>query len=201
MMLKYFITSYILHILIFWGYSIYWSRNNVKKIFNIRGLEIISYVLKTQFILLPLLGIPVYLLYYKYGNTNSIEYSFYELYDFLCLILFIDITFYGIHRLLHTKLFFRYHKIHHSSIFPYPWSALYASIFENIFLNLLPPLLLPLLLQIKMPYFVLFISIATFNSIYTHSRNNIDHAKHHLYYNVNYGVTKYSDILFGTYKI
>ena len=39
----------------------------------------------------------------------------------LCMLLF-DAWFYAAHRLLHTRLLFRFHKLHHRTLAPTPWS-------------------------------------------------------------------------------
>ncbi|MEM0944184.1 MAG: sterol desaturase family protein, partial [Pseudomonadota bacterium] len=51
------------------------------------------------------------------------------------LIIGYDAWFYWAHRLLHTKMFYRYHQWHHKSLAPTPWSADSQSAVETLMIQ------------------------------------------------------------------
>lgn len=59
--------------------------------------------------------------------------------DFVLLIIFEEIGFYYVHRVLHHRLFFkRFHQVHHEWKSPIAMAAIYCHPVEHIFCNLLP---------------------------------------------------------------
>lgn len=203
---------YKLHIFIYWYYSCFWfllkKRNKIYKNIIIKtcNLKIIGKVLFFQFFYIPCILSVFYNLYISQSLT-SLEYLLsepnYDISEFLTIIYVIflsDSIFYNIHRLLHTRYFYRFHLLHHTINDPSPWVALYSSVFENVFLNIFPVLISPYILKMKLYYYYFWISLATLQSTYSHTKDSRHHYLHHKYKNCNYGIIPLSDILGNTFR-
>lgn len=104
-----------------------------------------------------------------------------------CASVFIDIFFYSLHRLFHTRLLYNnFHRVHHEYIFPVPYSATHAHPFDHFFVNLLPIYLVSLVCGLQYYGVLIFYNIATINTLYSHTLSSY-HAEHHKHFNVNYG--------------
>jgi len=109
-----------------------------------------------------------------------------------CCVILGDIWFYIIHRLLHSKLFWNYHKFHHK--FPvHVATALDAHPLEHFTGNLLSIGLGPLCLLLYTPMNIyilnLWVFLTTLNSCKTHCPyfHNSLHLNHHHFLKCNYG--------------
>jgi len=121
-----------------------------------------------------------------------------------------DMYFYIMHRPLHTKLLFQYHKSHHTGKI-HVAKSLDADGLEHVFGNLGSYLCGILLLQylgyiIHIYVLGLWIGIATITTCYSHSNYNCQlddglHYMHHKSLRCNYGTGLYiMDRLMGSYK-
>ena len=164
------------------------------------------------FVILPsfLLGITLLnTLNLRPFQCNNNNYSIIRV---IIYIIFADLLFYSIHRIMHIPYFYkRIHKIHHE----YKNNS-FSLVNHHIHLGELTLFMFPIILSgfilnvhIYELYFVSF--IFNFCQGYAHSNynfkwlNNIfdshHHNDHHIYFNYNYSaLIKYIDIIFGTYK-
>lgn len=130
------------------------------------------------------------------------------------LILFYDLAWYFIHRLLHTPLLRRLHGVHHRSVRTTPWSGLSVHPVEALLIEL-PVLLFMLVTPFGIGPMVIFQFTLHFGSSVGHG--NFDpfarlqglawlkrfmriHQQHHARGNANYAAFfGHWDVLFGTY--
>lgn len=158
------------------------------------------------------------------------EYGFFKFYDkiedygwgYLLLSVFLtlliqDFYFYWTHRLMHTRLFFKtFHKIHHNSTTPSPWTAYSFSPWEALVHAMIMPVVVSifpvhtLALVIFMTFqiirnvlghsgYEIFPSWILSNRILKYINTNTNHDMHHQYFRYNFGL--YSTIwdeIFGT---
>lgn len=116
-------------------------------------------------------------------------------------ILGYDIWFYISHILLHTKLFWKYHKIHHMIIHPKYTDTYKGHFMEGPFQSL--GFLLPFLVyDFDIVSFVLAFAFVNIRGMARHDHRTVwlignHHLLHHQYFNSNYG-EYWLDKLFGT---
>jgi sterol desaturase/sphingolipid hydroxylase (fatty acid hydroxylase superfamily) len=131
---------------------------------------------------------------------------------FLLLPIWESFHFYWIHRLLHTKPFYRFHALHHRNTDIGPWSGLsmhpveHVLFFGSVLIHLVLPTH-PLHLIFHLQFYGLFATI-------THTGHeglwvkgakrlhlgNFHHQMHHRYFEVNYGTLEIPwDVFFGTF--
>ncbi len=122
---------------------------------------------------------------------------------YLAMPLLVDIMFYTMHRLLHNKYLYYFHKRHHELINPVGIGSFYMSPVE-FYLAIVFPIFGPLvLLGADNTNTHLWITFSVFNGIcVAHSNNNISdfHYYHHNSSIYNYGIDIFMDRLFRTKK-
>jgi len=140
-----------------------------------------------------------------YTNTCKIPFSILKMItDIICTLISSDILFYICHRLLHTKILYKYfHKLHHEIKKPIGFGALYSTLTE-IYVGNIFPLYTPLLfLSSHEITIMIWIIITCCNTvILSHSgykKLSEFHDLHHEKFNVNYGSSVFMDKLFGTF--
>ena len=156
-------------------------------------------------------------------NINTLPTFSVYIIELLGNLVFMDTWFYLLHRLLHTKILYKFHQHHHSYrptiTLSYVAMTLPEFIMENLGYVVLPPILSYKVLGRKMymsswlsANLILLIWASLFHSnelknIST-GRYNIngpsDHALHHYYGEKNYNFSllfTHWDRLFGTYRI
>ena len=108
--------------------------------------------------------------------------------------------------MLHQKqLYPLLHELHHKFPKPYALTALYSTPYEVIVSGVFSGSLGPMICQLPPPYLYIWFFIISLNSVCTHSGYRIfflidgSHDKHHSLYSVNYGVSPWLDMLYGTY--
>lgn len=138
-------------------------------------------------------------------TIQPIEYNFhsmyYEAFHIFLNIVFGEIWFYTLHRIMHSKHFYKYHKTHHEMKETLGLFALYAHPFDAIVVNLGSIYVLHLLLQFSAFQVYLVGTYATINTVInSHSSiaNKQSHQIHHLKFNVNYGLDLFMDKIFHT---
>ena len=152
-------------------------------------------VLVNQLFWTPLAFAP--LLYLCPVSTHPFWHVVYQLPLCICLT---DVIFYHLHRLMHHRTFYAYHKDHHLWNIPIGASALYSGAFEHVVVNALPPILAGILAQCNPTVLQLWIGIASANTVLAHAKSPGDHISHHERHQCNYGVGLYlCDRLYGTY--
>ena len=115
-----------------------------------------------------------------------------------------DFFFYSIHRLMHTKYFYKFHKIHHEIKAPIGITAFYMHPIDYIFGNLLPIYLPTLIVQADLITMHIWIILSVGNSVIVSHGGFLDksefHDDHHKYFKYNYGTEMFMDDLFKTKK-
>jgi len=156
-------------------------------------------------LLLTLPGIYVFFKVYPIEESNIL----YSLLSLPIIVIGNDIYFYLTHRLLHSRLLWKYHKKHHNEKVNVA-KALDASPIEHTLSNMGSFIFVILLLQyfgFTVNIYVIYLwgLIATINTCYGHSpiydKDGV-HLKHHKHLNCNYGSGFYLlDRLCGTYRV
>lgn len=191
---------YILHITIFWSYSLGWAIYHQGRFNQRESKKIAQYALKVQITILPLCGVVFYHFYKNFDTDYILSFPKFSLSEFkkcIFMILYVDVWFYHIHRLFHIPSMYKIHKKHHRYIAPVPWEALFATYTENIILNFFPVFSAPLFCYLNIHYLFLWVAIATFQSVHSHGFNT-KHSIHHKNLKVNFGITRIFDSLYGT---
>lgn len=123
--------------------------------------------------------------------------------DVVCATILVDITFYMMHRLLHTRILYkRFHKKHHEITEPVGISALYMTTMDMYFGNILP-IYLPLMImfphKITLQFWLVFTTVNTvFGAHSGYVKIGTFHDDHHKLFCKNYGTDIFMDKLFGT---
>lgn len=124
--------------------------------------------------------------------------------DIFIFIIFNDVSFYFIHRLLHHKKFYWIHKLHHKHSITRAWHANYMSFIEAFIVFFICSTMWCLIFNMSIISTLIITHISYITFIKSHSGfcslSNGKHDIHHYYYNYNYGNVLGLDHLFGTYK-
>jgi len=124
---------------------------------------------------------------------------------YLCMPLLVDVLFYSVHRILHTKYLFYFHKRHHELIHPVGIGSFYMSLVE-FYGALVFPIFGPLVLLGSNSYHThLWITFTVFNGICIAHSNTKNLSEFHDYHHnkikgYNYGIDIFMDRLLRTKK-
>jgi sterol desaturase/sphingolipid hydroxylase (fatty acid hydroxylase superfamily) len=119
-----------------------------------------------------------------------------ELLHLLLNIVFGEIWFYSLHRMLHLKLFYKFHKKHHEITSTVGLLALYAHPFDAIVVNMGSIYALHAVVGFSALQLFVVGSYATINTVlqsHSSTASNSPHQLHHLRFNVNYGLNLFMD--------
>ena len=134
--------------------------------------------------------------------TDAHEHIGVTILRFIVPFILTDFTFYAMHRLMHTRQLYQYHKQHHLMKNCVAVGAIYASTMENIFVNFGAVLINPLLCGLQPPYLDAWIILAIFFVTTSHSGYNFGYNKphddHHKVFNCCYGPLGIADWVFKT---
>lgn len=121
--------------------------------------------------------------------------------EFILYILYYDVFYYFLHRLLHTKYLYSIHKIHHKKNIPdyYDYYNIHILELPITSVGLIVAIYLYKLYIYQLLYAILLINI---RGILTHDNQFVylvgdHHLIHHRYYKCNYG-EYWLDYIFGT---
>jgi sterol desaturase/sphingolipid hydroxylase (fatty acid hydroxylase superfamily) len=122
----------------------------------------------------------------------------------LCISMLLeDFAFYWIHRAFHSRWLYEFHKLHHTLVEPFAVAAFSASFLENAVVNYLPVLAMPIIAGLNRESMLMWFLLATMSSVISHSGYCgfafvRFHDAHHKRNSGNFGVSGFSDWLFGT---
>jgi methylsterol monooxygenase len=112
--------------------------------------------------------------------------------DLIVCVVAEEVCFYYLHRLFHTKMLYRLHKIHHEFTSPSALTTAYAHPIEHVVCNLLPLFAGPLLVRPPLTTWMMWWMAAIASTMISHSGytwlNSGHHDAHHRLQNVNFGL-------------
>lgn len=133
-------------------------------------------------------------------DISSLIFDNYILRFCLC-ILTTDILFYLVHKLLHCRQFYKYHKQHHEFYVTKPAITLYCGMVEHILCNTMTTILLPAMMRMSVYEFQIWMIFMCIHTCLLHS--NYDYGKTHIIHHKklvnNYGIFCIADILFSIF--
>ncbi len=129
---------------------------------------------------------------------------------YIAMPILLDIMFYTVHRLLHNKYLFYFHKKHHELVYPVGLGSFYMSPLE-FYGALVLPIFGPLVLLGANSYHThLWITFTVFNGIciaHSNTKHYLNNSDFHVYHHnsktkdyYNYGIDIFMDKLFRTHK-
>lgn len=192
------------HVFIYWGFSyillcLFGYRFNppITTIVNVLFNQcVVGNMLVNMLPIIP----PEHIVY----DTYFIE-LFYTLVYVGLYYLFHCVWFYGIHRLLHVRVFWRHiHYVHHMHRVSMPYTALYCHPVEHAIANVMSVFIGPIIFPSNIIALKIWLHLGTMYTVNAHfselrSNNPGVHDLHHLFYRFNYGTGSTMDKIFGTY--
>ncbi len=141
-----------------------------------------------------------------------------KLLKYIVSALLADMWFYHMHRLFHTKLFYKWHATHHAYVQPHALAALYCSAAEMVLINQLSVAITFRIFNYSLAELVFFNILLALNALKGHSGLQLYegwiyeklarlgftselHDLHHKKMVCNYGVTYIIDYLYGTLRL
>lgn len=188
--------------LFFDSYLIKTGQWNDYKISNrsttISKISLYEVVLTNQLFLTPF----VTLCCYPFWDKTNIYISFYDYIKLPFVFLIEEILFYYIHRLLHLPVFYQsIHCVHHMVIYPQITATYFSHPIEHCLLNILPVILAPLIMNLSLMVTIVWVFIATANSLVAHMGYkglSEGHDLHHVRGYGNYGILGLCDWYYNT---
>ncbi len=186
---------------------------NIKREF-LYSLQTLTLFLIPTYLIMEYSKIGVFKVYY---DINDMSLTWYFL-SYVCSFFLHDTYFYWTHRLLHTKPFFKFHSIHHKSLYPTPFAAFAFNATEGI-IQSFAFVFISLLIPLHISTFMIFTLYSLIHNVYGHlgmdilSKERMEqfpfryfnhpthHGWHHRYARGNYGLyLRFWDRIMGTWK-
>jgi len=128
--------------------------------------------------------------------------------DAVVWLLVQEVLFFYCHKTFHENkvLYARIHKLHHTWTSPVAITAIYCNPIEHIVCNVFPVVLGPILCGSHLAAIGVFLFGGLVHTCAVHSGywicdDNGIHDEHHRKFNVNYGVSGFLDVWYGTYQL
>ena len=155
---------------------------------------------------LPALALVAPLLAWRGLSSSTTPTAAAVVVHLLLAFLWVEVTFYGVHRVLHTRWWFaRVHRVHHEYRRPTGIATHHVHFVEHVVGNLVPVVGGVVVAGVHPVPFFLFITLAVKNAIVTHSDfafpllgDVVHHDRHHHTLVGNFGALGLLDRLFGT---
>jgi len=113
-------------------------------------------------------------------------------------MLLLDTSFYWLHRLLHLKCFYKFHKLHHAATDPQPRDGIVASSLEIFLTGSLPFFGSVWLTRMHWRVYMYLLAVGLPFVLMAHSFLDKEHTSHHKDQRTNFGNTRVWDYLCGT---
>ena len=171
--------------------------SNVKLEINLAIKQLLTGSISTCFFYWQLRPLTKYYNYYKTHQFGVKEFIF-EAFLYQFVIKFLE---YWIHRMFHTRFFFKYiHKVHHQFSEPSAFGCFAAHPLEGVIEGVIPRHIFEFILPLHPINQLVFGFIRMLNSIGWHDGSYFDfedHYRHHMYADCNF-TPLFFDKLFGT---
>ncbi len=211
-MIDYYI-NLVLSFFVFGTYTMindYNNKNKIKERNDDKELDIIyNKIIPNVLFNVYVASVPaIYIFNYLLNNSKYHLLSGLPWYGkYLCMPLLVDVLFYTVHRILHTKYLFYFHKKHHELINPVGMGSFYMSLVE-FYGAIVIPIFGPLVLLGANRFNThLWITFSVFNGMCVAHSNTKNLSEFHDYHHsnrtkgcYNYGIDIFMDILFRTKK-
>eukprot|EP00933_Yihiella_yeosuensis_P018864 TRINITY_DN15381_c0_g1_i1.p1 TRINITY_DN15381_c0_g1~~TRINITY_DN15381_c0_g1_i1.p1 ORF type:complete len:309 (-),score=43.10 TRINITY_DN15381_c0_g1_i1:312-1238(-) len=119
-----------------------------------------------------------------------------------------ELMFFYLHRFMHRNktAYALIHKLHHTWTAPVAWVSIYCNPIEHVLCNLTPLVSGPLICGSHIASIGVYIVGGLLHTCAVHSGfwftdDNGMHDMHHEKFNVNFGVSGFMDVLYGTYQL
>ena len=137
-----------------------------------------------------MLSLPFSLVLWNYAPDISSYICPNYVYRFALSCIIMDVWFYCVHRLMHSRQMYWLHKQHHQFHIPYPLMAVYCSAFEALFCDVLAIGMGPTLLRMNMVEMIVWMFVMAVHSLILHSDliHGKTHNRHHKTNRCDYGL-------------
>ena len=148
------------------------------------------------------------IIFFKYLWAPEMVYNinYRTIFKYIISGILVEIYFYLSHRLMHHRLLYKYHSIHHRVIYPRAYACVYCHWIEMIVVNISTVMFGVVVTKMNMGEICLWMFIACFNTMWGHSGGDFNlsilshkyHYRHHTLIGGNYGTGMFMDKTFNT---
>ena len=126
--------------------------------------------------------------HYTTNTWGTLELFIIDLFKVPMMLITYDFVFGYLHKLFHTTFLWEYHKTHHEDELS-GFNAFNCSITEHLFLNLFPVFLVSEIFLTTKQATILWFTLATLNTVYSHHNMLSYHSFHHIHWSKHYGTS------------
>ena len=141
--------------------------------------------------------------YYPKTNYTELPTSNF-IWQIPSLLFLHDFLFYHLHRIMHNRHLYKYHKQHHHPKNNIGAGALYSGKIDFLLVNIAPAYIPTIILQMNLLLTSIWVTISTISTVCIHSGYSYfdqRHSYHHSSSKINYGLGLYLfDRIYGTYR-